>query len=79
MENPSIYSLETSLLPHKVNSQKKEDYPVDHDTPEPEVFAWSSVILPWVFWFVVVAGSELKVLNFDRFIDNVASIEFECT
>ncbi|KNA20180.1 hypothetical protein SOVF_054960 [Spinacia oleracea] len=49
MENPSIYSLETSLLPHKVNSQKKEDYPVDHDTPEPEVFAWSSVILPFLF------------------------------
>ncbi|XP_021715396.1 D-xylose-proton symporter-like 3, chloroplastic [Chenopodium quinoa] len=49
MENPSIYSLETSLLLNKVNSQKKEDYPVEHDVVEPEVFAWSSVILPFLF------------------------------
>lgn len=45
MESHSIYSLETSLLPHKVNSQK-EDYPVEQDA---EVFAWSSVILPFLF------------------------------
>ncbi|XP_021720803.1 D-xylose-proton symporter-like 3, chloroplastic [Chenopodium quinoa] len=49
MENPSIYCLETSLLLNKVNSQKKEDYPVEHDAIEPEVFAWSSVILPFLF------------------------------
>lgn len=45
MGNSSIYSLETSLLHHKVNAQK-EDYPVDQTTVEEEVFAWSSVILP---------------------------------
>ena len=45
MEKPSIYGLETSLLSHKLKAQK-EDYPVEQDFTEVEVFSWSSVILP---------------------------------
>ncbi|XP_057548413.1 D-xylose-proton symporter-like 3, chloroplastic [Amaranthus tricolor] len=48
MEKPSIYGLETSLLSHKLKAQK-EDYPVEQDFTEVEVFSWSSVILPFVF------------------------------
>ncbi|CAO2825027.1 unnamed protein product [Amaranthus hypochondriacus] len=48
MEKPSIYGLETSLLSRKLKAQK-QDYPLQQDSTEIEVFSWSSVILPFLF------------------------------
>ncbi|CAO2840739.1 unnamed protein product [Amaranthus hypochondriacus] len=48
MEKSTIYSLETSLLPHKAKSQREDDL-VEQHASEVEFFSMSSVILPFLF------------------------------
>ncbi|KAH9626592.1 hypothetical protein KSS87_005443 [Heliosperma pusillum] len=49
LQNQSIYSLETSLLLPKVKAQNFDGVSDELQTPELEVFSWSSVILPFLF------------------------------